>query len=271
MFTTKYTDPNGLITLRVQCYQPSLGVFASLDPWEGSCARAMSLNGYSWVEGNVINAVDPSGICWDHPMTTSDQQNQCLTAWTTYASSVDLGDATKRDLLNQEDAYWGDLSYSEFVHLWNDNQSRPPLSTNQSGDILQNGLLGAGAISIANPLPGPEDLLALFGLACLGVAAVFVAATAIALPMRQYYDFPQTEERERDIPIPLPIPWNGRKRCEIHCRFEGAMSCSKFIINLVVSHCNQCNSRNYWCEADPRFNQRLAEGCTPSHHQSICG
>ncbi|MCU0498860.1 MAG: hypothetical protein MUF87_16025 [Anaerolineae bacterium] len=56
-FTGEQTDPNGLIYLRVRYYQPSLGMFASLDPWEGSCARAMRLNGYSWVEGNVINAI----------------------------------------------------------------------------------------------------------------------------------------------------------------------------------------------------------------------
>lgn len=32
-----------------------------LDPFEGMANRPMSLNGYSWVEGNVPNRVDPSG------------------------------------------------------------------------------------------------------------------------------------------------------------------------------------------------------------------
>ncbi|MBL8166066.1 MAG: hypothetical protein JNJ61_29055 [Anaerolineae bacterium] len=48
--------------LRARYYSPALGVFASRDPFEGVAARAMSLNGYSWVEGNVANVVDPSGM-----------------------------------------------------------------------------------------------------------------------------------------------------------------------------------------------------------------
>jgi hypothetical protein len=36
-------------------------VFVSLDPWEGSIERAVSLNGYNWVEGNPTRFVDPTG------------------------------------------------------------------------------------------------------------------------------------------------------------------------------------------------------------------
>ncbi len=60
-FTGEPTDGIGLIHLRPRDYSPALGVFPSLDPFEGVRDRVMSLNGYSWVEGNVPNMVDPSG------------------------------------------------------------------------------------------------------------------------------------------------------------------------------------------------------------------
>jgi RHS repeat-associated protein len=60
-FTGEYGLPGGLLHLRARNYQPGLGVFASLDPFEGMMDRAMSINGYGWVEGNVINEIDPSG------------------------------------------------------------------------------------------------------------------------------------------------------------------------------------------------------------------
>jgi len=50
------------VYLRARQYRPSLGIFTSRDPFEGMAARPLSLNGYSWVEGNVVNGVDPSGM-----------------------------------------------------------------------------------------------------------------------------------------------------------------------------------------------------------------
>jgi RHS repeat-associated protein len=60
-FTGELADANGLLYLRARHYAPRLGAFPSLDPYEGSAARPMSLNGYSWVEGNAVNRTDPSG------------------------------------------------------------------------------------------------------------------------------------------------------------------------------------------------------------------
>lgn len=55
-FTGEYTDPiTELVHLRARDYNPALGVFTALDPFEGLLDRPMSLNGYSWVEGNVPN------------------------------------------------------------------------------------------------------------------------------------------------------------------------------------------------------------------------
>nr|WP_275944777.1 RHS repeat-associated core domain-containing protein [Phototrophicus methaneseepsis] len=60
-FTGEQIDSNALNYNRARYYNPMIGTFTALDPWEGIQNRPMSLNGYSWVEGNVINAVDPSG------------------------------------------------------------------------------------------------------------------------------------------------------------------------------------------------------------------
>ncbi|MBN8595223.1 MAG: RHS repeat-associated core domain-containing protein [Anaerolineae bacterium] len=60
-FTGEPTLPGGLLHLRARNYHPALGIFTALDPFEGSRDRTMSLNRYSWVEGNTINMVDPSG------------------------------------------------------------------------------------------------------------------------------------------------------------------------------------------------------------------
>jgi RHS repeat-associated protein len=55
-----YTDH--MLHLRARNYFPNLGTFLSLDPFEGTHSRPMSLNGYSYVEGNVPNWTDPSGM-----------------------------------------------------------------------------------------------------------------------------------------------------------------------------------------------------------------
>jgi len=60
-FTGEMTDANDLVYLRARHYAPSIGSFVSLDPFEGKTYTPMSLNGYSWVEGNVANWNDPSG------------------------------------------------------------------------------------------------------------------------------------------------------------------------------------------------------------------
>jgi len=62
-FTGEMTDANGLVHLRARYYDPNEGVFASLDPFEGVNGRPMSMNGYSWVEGNPVMNTDPNGLC----------------------------------------------------------------------------------------------------------------------------------------------------------------------------------------------------------------
>jgi len=60
-FTGEYTDPSGQLYLRARYANPSTGTFLTRDPFEGYMQRAMSRNGYSYVEGNPVNYRDPSG------------------------------------------------------------------------------------------------------------------------------------------------------------------------------------------------------------------
>ena len=61
-FTGEQTDHTGQIYLRARYYDPGIGTFTALDPFEGMMDRPMSLNGYSWVEGNPMNLTDASGM-----------------------------------------------------------------------------------------------------------------------------------------------------------------------------------------------------------------
>ncbi len=88
-----------------------MGVFTARDPYEGTPARPMSLNGYSWVEGNVVNAVDPSGLssllpaifggAASNPMQTAQTLNgaiclsnsfECPPLWTSNGINSSLGE-----------------------------------------------------------------------------------------------------------------------------------------------------------------------------------
>ena len=60
-FTGELLDANDLLYLRARYYSPALGAFTANDPAEGVPQQPMSLNGYSWVEGNVPNLTDPNG------------------------------------------------------------------------------------------------------------------------------------------------------------------------------------------------------------------
>jgi RHS repeat-associated protein len=60
-FTAEQTDPNGLLYLRARYYNLQSGTFLTPDPFAGMMNRAMSRNGYSYVEGNRVHYRDPSG------------------------------------------------------------------------------------------------------------------------------------------------------------------------------------------------------------------
>jgi RHS repeat-associated protein len=61
-FTGEQTDPTGLVYLRARYLLAEDEHFISEDPWPGAASEPQSLNGYSWVEGNPVNATDPLGL-----------------------------------------------------------------------------------------------------------------------------------------------------------------------------------------------------------------
>jgi RHS repeat-associated protein len=60
-YAGEQTDESGLGYNRARYYNPAMGAFASLDPFEGIHNRPMSMNGYSYAENNPTNWTDPSG------------------------------------------------------------------------------------------------------------------------------------------------------------------------------------------------------------------
>jgi len=62
-FTGESIDANDLVYLRNRYYNPELGTFLSMDPYEGDFNDPMSLNRYAYVRGNPVNLTDPSGLC----------------------------------------------------------------------------------------------------------------------------------------------------------------------------------------------------------------
>lgn len=55
-FTGEMRDTNGLQYHRARYYNPILSMWTNLDPIE-------TPNRYSYVDGNPVNLIDPSGLC----------------------------------------------------------------------------------------------------------------------------------------------------------------------------------------------------------------
>ncbi len=101
-FTGEQTDANGQVYLRARYYNPSIGVFNSLDPFEGLSSRPMSLNGYAYVEGNVENRVDPSGyFASEDEIRSGDIEYSCHCGWLDW-SHIGQGDPAFDILSNME-------------------------------------------------------------------------------------------------------------------------------------------------------------------------
>lgn len=60
-FTGEMSDSTGLLYLWARYYAADTGRFISRDTWPGQSNRPLSLNRWSYVEGNVVNYADPSG------------------------------------------------------------------------------------------------------------------------------------------------------------------------------------------------------------------
>jgi RHS repeat-associated protein len=63
-------DEVELLHLRARWYLPSDGVFLSKDAWEGDELRPLTLNGWSYVQENPVNFIDPTGYTEWRPSTS---------------------------------------------------------------------------------------------------------------------------------------------------------------------------------------------------------
>jgi RHS repeat-associated protein len=62
-YSGEQVDTTGLVFLRARYMQPTLGIFLARDPWSGDQMRPGSMNGFGYVEGDPVNATDPSAWC----------------------------------------------------------------------------------------------------------------------------------------------------------------------------------------------------------------
>ena len=60
-YTGALTDESGFVYLNARVYDPHLGIFLTGDTLEGTAANPGSFNRYGYVQGDPINAIDPSG------------------------------------------------------------------------------------------------------------------------------------------------------------------------------------------------------------------
>lgn len=62
-YTGEQYDPNlGDYYLRARYYDPGMGRFTAMDPFEGMMTEPLSLTKYPYVHGNPVNLTDPSGL-----------------------------------------------------------------------------------------------------------------------------------------------------------------------------------------------------------------
>jgi hypothetical protein len=64
--------------------------FLRLDSYGGMTQRTMGLNGYSYVEGNVVNRVDPSGMHSSHDLNMLTRFNSCFVSNPAFLQAKDI-------------------------------------------------------------------------------------------------------------------------------------------------------------------------------------
>lgn len=92
-FTGEMRDPIRLQYHRARYLNPALGMFTSLDPFEGVPNSPMSLNGYAYVHGNPVNFVDPTGLysCAAEETIWSDLPSACSQLDIAYQRAQNVG------------------------------------------------------------------------------------------------------------------------------------------------------------------------------------
>jgi len=70
-YTGEFTS-NNMVYLRSRMYSPNTGRFLTRDTWQGDSNSPMSYNVWLYVEGNPINATDPSGYITEKESKRAD-------------------------------------------------------------------------------------------------------------------------------------------------------------------------------------------------------
>jgi RHS repeat-associated protein len=100
-YTGELTDPNGLVYLRARYYNPSLGVFPSLDPLENG-------NRYVYVNGNVTNLTDLSGLT---PICSSRNSESCALLHSALRRASEIGLGYLGEALRRTDDAYESLDF----------------------------------------------------------------------------------------------------------------------------------------------------------------
>ena len=80
-YTSEWVDSTtNLIYLRSRFYNPSIGIFASKDAWEGNYFRPLSLNKWTYGYSNPVGYTDHTGLS-PQDCITNDNNSRNLTGW----------------------------------------------------------------------------------------------------------------------------------------------------------------------------------------------
>jgi RHS repeat-associated protein len=127
-FTGEPTDGNGLVYLRARYYNPSLGVFPSLDPLEGRFGSPLSLNRYIYVKQNPINDTDPSGLVNRSDIQSGRTVYSCNCGWLDWhhadpINGVNVISSVKhaRDAQYYANSNCGGMYFDISINAWSKN------------------------------------------------------------------------------------------------------------------------------------------------------
>jgi RHS repeat-associated protein len=216
----EHLDGVGLVHMNGRVYEPVLGRFLSADPFVGYPETTQGFNRYSYVNNNPLSFTDPSGfdrgVTDDRGYTGSYDGGfgPSNNPHGNRGGSIDREAANAYGELYREINRLLDQGLVitarfrlETFHLVDPYQTPNPIGLGfglgtpagdpllghgsgyapqsglSAGDPLSAGALfgAAGVISFANPLPGPEDLVAL-GVAAIGVGVVVAGVGVIQHP-----------------------------------------------------------------------------------------
>ncbi len=149
-----YEDDTGLIYMRARYYSPELRRFINADKLHGDISNALSLNRYSFCNGDPANGVDPMGL--------SAERVGVGTAWggihgTSYSSSAT---AQKRRQLNEAIRNYrklhrvGKINVEELKRLMGDGTVMKPLNPASENLIYNSNSAHEGLSSILGDIFG---------------------------------------------------------------------------------------------------------------------